>query len=225
MLVKNWMTSKVLTVEVGDSMQFAMDLIKTHRIKSLPVLKKGRLVGILTDRDLKRASASDATTLDIHELLYLIGRIKVKDIMTPNPITIPQDFTVEEAAEILLQHNISGAPVVDAMGKVVGIISQNDLFRALIALTGMGKRGIQVGCRIKDEPGSIRRLTDVVREHGGRLASILSTYTDEPEGFRRVYLRMYGIRRSDVADILSELKAQAELLYVVDHRDNQRTIY
>ena len=80
MLVKNWMSKNVVVIDVNDSMQDAMRLLKEHRIRMLPVLKKNRLVGIVTDRDLKKASASDATTLEIHELLYLLTKIKVKDI-------------------------------------------------------------------------------------------------------------------------------------------------
>jgi len=227
MLVKNWMNPKVTTVDVNDSMQFALNLIKTHGIKTLPVLKKGRLVGILTDRDLKRASASDATTLDVHELLYLITRIKVKDIMTTTPISIPEEFTMEEAAEVLLNNDISGAPVVNAKRAIIGLISQKDLFRALISLTGIGKRGIQVCCRVKDQPGIISSLTDIVREHKGRLASILSivTPTDEPEELRRVYIRMYGIHRAELTEIVSKFKEKGQLIYVVDHRDNKRQIF
>ncbi len=103
MLVKNWMSKQSVTVDVDGSMQDAMNLIKKHDIRMLPVMKKGKLVGIITDRDLKRASASDATTLEIHELLYLLSKIKIKDIMSRNPITVPVDFTVEETAEVLLR--------------------------------------------------------------------------------------------------------------------------
>jgi len=145
MLVKDWMSQPVITVDVNDSMQTALKLLKAHGIRMLPVLKNGKLKGIVTDRDLKRTSASDATTLDVHELLYLISTLKVEKIMTPNPITVPYDFTVEETAEVLLKHKISGAPVLDAEGNLAGVITQTDLFRVIISLTGIGKKGIQ--CR------------------------------------------------------------------------------
>ena len=110
MLVKNWMNKQVITVDAEDSMMDAMRLMKEHHIRMLPVMDKHKLVGIVTDRDLKRASASDATSLEIHELLYLIPKIKVREIMSKNPITVPYDFTVEETAEILLDNKISGTP-------------------------------------------------------------------------------------------------------------------
>ena len=141
MLVKNWMSKEVITIDADDSMSNAMDLLKKHDIRMLPVMKNGNLVGVVTDRDLKRASASDATTLEIHELLYILSKIKVKDVMTKEHITVSGDFTVEETAMLLLENKISGVPVVDEGGQVVGIITQNDLFRVLISLTGVDKRG------------------------------------------------------------------------------------
>ena len=100
MLVCNWMSREVVTIEHNQSMEDALDLMKTHSIRMLPVMKRQRLAGVVTDRDIKRASASDATTLDIHELNYLIAKIKVADIMTPDPICVPWDYTIEECAEL-----------------------------------------------------------------------------------------------------------------------------
>jgi len=163
MLVKNWMSKTVITADANDSMNKVMDLMKEHDIGMVPVMKKGKLVGIVTDRDLKRSSASDATTLEIHELLFLISKIKVKDIMTKDPITVPFDFTVEEAAEVLMENKISGAPVVDQNGQVVGTITKGDLFRVLISLTGVGRRGIQFAFKAEDIPGSIKKITDITK--------------------------------------------------------------
>ncbi len=225
MLVRNWMSKPVITIDSNDSMQDATKLLKQHKIPMLPVLKKGELVGIVTDRDLKRASASDATTLEVHELLFLISKIKVKDIMTKDPVTIPVDFTVEEATEILLKNKISGAPVVDDKGHIVGAITKGDLFRVLISLTGVGKKGIQFAFQVSDQPGSIKELGDIIRKYGGRMVSILSTYEHVPEGYRKVFIRMYGVERTKLPELENELKQKATLLYVVDHRENRREIF
>lgn len=225
MLVKNWMSKNVITVNEDDSMQDALKLLKQHSIRMIPVLKSGQLVGVVTDRDLKRASASDATTLDVHELLYLISKIKVKNIMSKNPISVPPDLTVEETAEVLLNNKISGAPVVDDTGKVVGTITQTDLFRVLIALTGVGKRGIQFAFQTEDRPGSIKELADIIRRYGGRMVSILSSYENVPAGYRKVYIRMHGIERSQLPSLKEELSKAATLLYLVDHRENKREIF
>jgi acetoin utilization protein AcuB len=225
MLVKNWMSKKVITIDENDSMQAAMKLLKAHGIRMLPVMKGEKLVGILTDRDIKRASASDATTLEMHELIFLISQITAKEIMTKNPITVPFDFTVEETAEVLLKNKISGAPVLDAAGKIVGAITQTDLFNALISLTGVGKRGIQFAFRLEDRPGSIKEVADLIRKYKGRMVSILSTYERVPDGQRKVYIRAYGIERARLAELKKALRKQTTFLYMVDHNENKREIY
>ena len=225
MLVKDWMSQPVITIDEDDYMQKAIQLLKEHHIKTLPVMKKGTLTGIITDRDLKKKSASDATTLEIHELIYLISKIKVKEIMTPNPIVVPFDYTVEETAEVLLKHKISGVPVLDHDGKIVGIITQTDIFRSLISLTGIGKRGIQFGFIVEDRPGSIKEVDDIIRSHGGSLASILTSYDQVEKGYRKVYIRMYGINRARVENLKAKLREKATLIYMVDHRENKREIY
>jgi acetoin utilization protein AcuB len=225
MLVKNWMSKPAITIDIDAFMNDAIKLLKNHNIKMLPVMEKGKLVGIVTDRDLKRASASDATTLEIHELLYLISKIKIKEIMTKKPIAVPEDYTVEETAEVLLKHNISGVPVVDQHHNVVGTITQNDIFRILISLTGAEKKGIQFGIEVEDRPGSIREVTDIIREYGGRMASILTSYDMAPEGFRQVYIRMYGIDRFKLDRLKEKLKKKARLLYMVDRREVHRETF
>ena len=225
MLVKNWMSINVITVDINDSMQDAMKLLKENDIRMLPVMKKAKLVGIVTDRDLKKASASDATTLEVHELLYLLMKIKVKDIMTRDVITVPPDYTVEETAQVLQKNRISGAPVVDADGQLVGTITQTDLFRVLISLTGVGNGGIQFGFQVEDRPGSIKEVADIIRIYGGRMVSILSSYDDVAEGYRKVYIRMRSIERSELKKLIKELESKAGLLYMVDHTENNREIY
>ena len=225
MLVKNWMSKNVITVDRNDSMQDALKYLKEHDIRMLPVMKKGKLVGIITDRDLKRASASDATTLEVHELLYLLSKIKVKDIMTRDVITVPPDFTVEETAQVLQKNRISGAPVIDANGQLVGTITQTDLFRVLISLTGVGNGGIQFGFQVEDRPGSIKVVADIIRSYGGRMVSILSSYDEVPEGYRKVYIRMRSIERSELQNLIQEIESKADLLYIVDHTENNREIF
>ena len=225
MLVKNWMSKTVITADANDSMNKVMDLMKEHDIGMVPVMKKGKLVGIVTDRDLKRSSASDATTLEIHELLFLISKIKVKDIMTKDPITVPFAFTVEEAAEVLMKNRISGAPVVGQDGKVVGTITKGDMFRVLISLTGVGKRGIQFAFQVEDLPGTIKDVADIIRHYGGRMVSILSTYEHVPKGYRKVFIRMLGVERDKLPQLEDDIRKNATLLYVVDHRENRREIF
>ena len=225
MLVRNWMNPTVISIEAQASMAEALNLLKENQIKTLPVFDRETLVGVVTDRDLKRASASDATLLEIHELLHALTRIKVRDIMSRKPITIPDTYTVEEAAEVLRDHHISGAPVMDAKGRMVGMISQNDLFNALMSLTGVKRRGIHLAFEVEDRPGSIKDLADIIRRYGGRMASILSSYDRAPQGFRHVYIRAYQVDRDKIGAMLEELQSTAKLRYLVDHREKRREIF
>lgn len=225
MLVKNWMSTPPITIDINDSMQDAVKIMKEHRINILPAMNKKRLAGVVTDGDLKRASASDATTLEIHELLYLITKIKIKDIMTKDSITVAPDFSVEETAEVLLKNKISGVPVMDAKGQVLGVITQNDLFRVLISLTGLEKKGVQFSFLIEDCPGSIKTIADVIRDYDGRVVSILTSYDQAPAGYRRLYIRAYQIDREKLPQLQKDLKAKATMLYMVDHREDKREIY
>jgi len=225
MLVRDWMSKEVITIDADETMQQAIGLLKEHDIRILPVMKDSKLIGIITDRDLKRASASDATSLDIHELLYLISKIKVKDIMTRKSITIPSDYTVEEAAEVLLKNKISGTPVIGSQGEIVGVITKSDIFRVLISLSGIGKRGIQMAIQIEDRPGSLKGVTRVIRDLGGRMVSILTSYDRVPEGFRNVYIRFFDLDRDVLETLKENLSEIAKVLYIVDHRENKREIY
>ena len=225
MLVKNWMSKGVITVNVDDSMSDATRIIKEHNIGLLPVIKNGKLVGVITDRDLKRASASDATTLAVHELLNILSKIKIKEIMTKDPITVPPDYTIEETAEVLMKNKISGVPVVDKGGQVVGVITQNDIFKVLISLTGINNRGIQFALVLEDQPGSIKEVADIIRKYEGRMVSILSSYDRVEKGYRQVYIRIYDIDHFKLLDLKEELEEDFKVLYMVDHRENKREIY
>jgi acetoin utilization protein AcuB len=225
MLVSNWMSKEVVTIDVNDSMHDAIKLMKQNDIRMLPVVKKGKLVGVVTDRDLKRSSASDATTLDVHELLYLVSKIKVQEVMTKNAITVPQNYTIEETAEVLLKNKISGVPVVDQNGEIVGTITQTDLFRVIISLTGVGNRGIQFAFQLDDRPGSIKEVCDVIRRFNGRIVSILTSYEGVAAGYRKVYIRIHSIERAMLQQLKEELSRTAALIYMVDHRENKREIY
>ncbi len=219
------MSKEVITVDADETMQHAIELLKEHNIRMLPVMKNKKLVGIITDRDLKRASAPDVISLEIQETLDRIGKIKVQNIMTPNPITVPWDFTVEEAAEVLLKNKISGIPVTGPKGDVVGVITQSDICNVLISLAGIGKKGIQMAIQIEDRPGSLKGITRVIRDLGGRIVSILTSYEKVPDGFRNVYTRFYDMDRSILETLKNNISEISKILYIVDHQENNRDIF
>ena len=124
MPVQDFMSKDLITVDEDASIIKASKLMKQNRVRHLPVLRKGRLLGIVSDRDLKEATPSKATTLDIHEMYYLLDRIKVKSLMPKQLFTITPGETVEKAAAVMLNRNISALPVVDPQGALQGIITK-----------------------------------------------------------------------------------------------------
>lgn len=225
MLVKNWMSSPVVSIDDNDSMERAIELMKAHCIKTLPVMKNDKIVGILTDRDLKRASASDATTLSVYELFNLLAKVKIKKIMVKDPVTVHPDFTIEEAANLLRKERISGAPVVNDQDRLVGIITKNDLFKVLSSITGVDQRGIQFAFRVEDRPKAVMGLTDIIRKYEGHVVSLYSTYEGVPEGYRHVFIRAYRVNREQLNNLKDDLEEKATLLYMVDHRSGTRVVH
>ncbi len=225
MLIRDWMTKDVVTVGTHDTMQRAIDLMQDYDIRMLPVMDGGLLVGIVTDRDIKRASPSDTALLDTRQIKYHLSRVEIGAIMSRTPVAVPDDYTIEETAEVLLNNKFSGCPVVDREGKIMGIVTKDDLFGAMISMNGLPKRGVQFGFLIEDRPGSIREVTDIIRGQGGRLVSINSTYHDAPPGRRFAYVRAFNLDRLIMPELKAKLSEKAKILYMVDHRENRREIY
>ncbi|MBI4620861.1 MAG: CBS domain-containing protein [Desulfobacterales bacterium] len=218
MLVKNWMTTNLITIDEDESMHTAIKLMNENRIRRLPVVKKGKLIGIVTNLDINRESASKATSLAINELNYLIDKIKIKDIMTKKNLkTISQTDTVEEAALIMSEEKIGVLPVVED-GKLVGIITESDVFKVLISMTGVRQGGIQFAFELQDKPGSIKEVADVLRSYGGRMLCIMTSYEQAKEGFRHAYIRMKNINRNKI-DALKKEKKKFNLMYISDSKD------
>jgi CBS domain-containing protein len=131
-LVRDWMTKDVMVAHTYTPMSEAYDLMKSHDIRRLPVVHDGKVVGIVTLGDLREARPSPATSLSIYELNYLLAQLTVGEVMTHNPYTITPDTPVQNAARIMLERKVGGLPVVDEEYRVVGIITESDIFRMLI---------------------------------------------------------------------------------------------
>ena len=216
MPVKNWMSQDLVTVEEDTSIMKASRLMKPKNIQHLPVLSRGRLVGIVSDRDLKEATPSKATSLDIHELYYLLDKVTVKSLMPKHLYTIAPGDTVEKAAAVMLKHHISALPVVDAMGALAGIITKGDIFRAFVSISGIHQGALAMGFELPDQPGSIKTVTDVIRAYGGRIASIFTAYEGAPEGFGQIFIRAKDIK--DEQALLKELEAKSTVLYFIHEK-------
>jgi len=211
MLVQDWMSSKVITVDHDAPILKASKLMKQKGIQHLPVLKEGRLIGIISDRDLKEAQPSKATTMDIYELYYLLDELKVNSVISPNLFTISREESVEKAAAVMLQHDISSLPVVNPEGGLEGIITKGDVFRAFVSISGIHQAELQIGFQLEDQPGSIGAVASVIRAHGGRIVSILTEYERAAEGFRFVYIRAREVGNEQA--LFEELEGKFKVLY------------
>lgn len=132
-LVRDWMTPDPVTATPETTLPEAHKLMTDRRIRRLPIVKDGRLVGIVTRGDVRGAQPSEATSLSIFELNYLLSKLTLEQIMTREPLTIRPDETVYDAARLMLQKKIAGLPVVEA-GRLVGIITESDIFRMIVRL-------------------------------------------------------------------------------------------
>lgn len=219
MLIRHWMTKEVITVTPETSMLKASKLLKEHDIRRLPVIDtERRVVGIVSDRDIKDASPSKATTLDMHELYYLLSELKIKDIMTPAPVTIGPMDTVESAALLMEEKGFGGVPVVDEDDKILGIITDHDLFKVLVSITGVRLGGVQLAFNLEDKPGTMRPIFDVLREHHASIISILSSNDADEEGTRHVFIRIRPMDPQAEDALVAVLKEHFNLLYWVRNK-------
>ncbi|MGZ9149137.1 MAG: CBS and ACT domain-containing protein [Candidatus Deferrimicrobiaceae bacterium] len=188
-------------VDEGDSMKKAMDLLKEHEIRHLPVLKDGeRLVGILSERDIKQASPSPATALEIREIYYLLDKIKVKQIMTRRPYTVCSTAPIEEAALILREKRIGCLPVVDD-GKLVGILTETDIIDAFIAGMGVNGPGYRIELVLENRPGKLLELLKLLKDFNANVVSVATAAHDDPAkiiNILRIETRNYKVVKAAI---------------------------
>jgi acetoin utilization protein AcuB len=208
------MSKSPVTAKPATSIMKAAKLMKENGFHRLPVVDDdGKLVGIVSDRDIKEASPSKATTLDMHELYYLLSEIKVGDIMTKGVVSVAPEDTVEKAAVLLLRHNVGGLPVVDENNTVVGVITDSDIFKVLVSITGVLSGGVQFALDLPNESGSLKTVLDDLKAHDVRIISILTSYEDDKPERRTVYIRLHPIDEAKAKDLIARLSANHHLLY------------
>ncbi len=205
MLIKDWMAKEVLTVDENTSLMRATRVMKENNIRKLPVVSHGKLIGIITDRDVKDASPSKTTSLDIHELYYLLSEMKVNDVMSTNPITMNKTDSLEKAAMVMLENKISGIPVIDASGHLCGLLSETDVMKGFIHATGIKDGAIQYVFELPDSPGSVTDVVKTIRENEARIISILTSYDDAAAGSKQVAIRVMLDNETQAEDLSVEL--------------------
>lgn len=189
MNVSKRMMRNPLWVDEDDSMKKAMELLKERGIRHLPVLKGGeKLVGIVSERDIKQASPSPATALEIREIYYLLDKVKVKQIMTRRPYTISSTAPIEEAALIMREKKIGCIPVVDE-GKMVGILTETDILDAFIESMGVSGPGYRVELALPNRPGMLFEVLKLMNDFEANIVSVATAAHDDP-GKKVLILRL-----------------------------------
>ena len=218
MLVKERMSHPVISVKPDVPILDALKLMQRERIRRMPVIQDGKMLGIVSDKDLIHAAPSDATSLSVWEINYLVSKIHVKDVMTTHVLSVTEDTPIEEAARIMADNKIGGLPVMsdDASpgGRgVVGLITETDLFKILLELMGARETGVRITVVVPDKPGELGELTQAIARAGGSFVA-LGQFCGEDTTNRIVTFKVTG---------LSEAQARDAVTPVVDRVVDVRT--
>ena len=202
MLIREHMTDQVVTIPPDMPIQDCLELMRRKAIRRVPIVnKKGKLVGIVSEEDLLNASPSSATSLSQWELNYLISKITVKQVMTKDVITIHPDTALEDAARVMADNEIGGMPVVED-GKIVGIITETDLFRTFLEMLGARDKGVRMVVLAKDVPGKLAELASKIGAEKGNIIA-LSTYPGDEDDVRKVTVIVDGISQVRLEEIMA----------------------
>jgi acetoin utilization protein AcuB len=180
MLVRERMSTKPVTISADLSITEALRVMRRNQVRRLPVLdREGKLVGIVSEKDLLYASPSPATSLSIYEMHDLLSRLRVSELMTTDLITVTPDIPLEEAARIMADNKIGGLPVVEN-GNLVGIITETDIFKVFLELLGAREKGLRLTLEMPEQKGEIARMTTEIARLGGNILSLGTFLGDDP---------------------------------------------
>jgi len=215
MFVRDHMVSPPVTVGPDMPFQDALKLMQDNQLRRLPVVDgKGRLIGIVAERDLLYASPSPATTLSVWELTYILSKIKVEELMTKKVITTTADTPIEDAASLMVENNVGGLPVVDDEHKPVGMISDRDIFITLVELLSGGQAGLRLTLEVPNTKGVLAELSTAIFDLEGNIASVGTFPISEEPDLNGLVLKVQGVSRNQLVDALEKLGD-----HVIDARD------
>jgi acetoin utilization protein AcuB len=181
----------------------AHKLMAQEKIQQMPVVKDGKLVGIVSERDVLKAYPSSVTTLSVWEITALLEKIKVKDIMVKDVLTVQEDASIEEAARKMADHKIGSLPVLNG-DELVGIITEADLFNIMLEMLGGRRPGVYFSVTMPFKPGQIAKLTQAIYENGGDITALSTFEGDTPATFI-ISAKLNGIEQSALQKIIEPL--------------------
>ncbi len=218
MIVKEWMSKKPMTLGTETSVLNAAEVMRTQKVRQFPVLSaQGTLAGIVSDRDIRDAFPSkflpEAASAEGKNLMALT----VGDIMTLDPITVSPQQAMDKVADILAKNKIGALPVVEKDLRLVGIITEVDVFKFLCSATGLARGGIQLAIRLQAKPGPLSDLLALLREQQVHFSSVLTSHDYEKAGYRHVYIRLESLGDYDIGSLVAFLDQDFEVLYYIQH--------
>jgi acetoin utilization protein AcuB len=201
MIIERRMTRNPVTATPEMSVAEASALMKREKVHRLPVLDKDKnLVGIISEKDILYASPSPVSSLSIHEMAYLLSQLTVKKLMTRDVVTIKKDITVEEAARLMVDQDLSSLPVVED-GKLIGIVSKSDLFKILLELFGARHYGIRMSFLVEDKPGAIARISGALAAAGVDIIAF-GTFMGTDSTNAVCTIKLQGISKLEAVDLV-----------------------
>lgn len=205
MLVGERMTRNPVTILETASIDDGIHLMRERRVRRLPVLdSSGKMVGIVSDKDLLHAAPSPATSLSVYELHYLLARLTIKQVMSSPVISVTAETPIEEAAAVMADHKIGGLPVVEG-GALVGIITETDIFKILVELLGARQPGLRVTLAVRDAKGTLANITQALAAQGANIISLVA-YEGVGEFDSRITIKLSEVDADTVRRVLTDLK-------------------
>jgi acetoin utilization protein AcuB len=197
------MSHPVITVQPNMPITKAHELMSKDKIRRAPVVKNGKVVGMVTLNDIQRAYPSTATSLAVWEITTLVAKIQVKDIMIKDVRTVQEETPIEEAARIMTDNEISALPVMRGE-ELVGIITETDLFRIMLEMLGARHPGVRFSVLMPYQPGEIAKLTSALFQKGGNI-SALSTFEGDSAANFLMTIKVEGIEKEEVRKLVEPL--------------------
>jgi len=203
MLVGERMSKPVITISPDMPIAEAMNMMKVEKVRRFPVVKEGKLLGVVSDKDLLNASPSPVSTLSIWEMNYLLNKITVSEVMVKNVLSVTEDTPIEQAARIMADNKIGGLPVMRD-GGVVGMITETDLFKMFLELLGAREMGIRVTVLVVEKQGELAKLTKAISEAGGDFIAF-GMFTGLDTTNRMVTFKVTGITLEDLKKAITPI--------------------
>jgi len=203
MFVGERMSHPVISVTPERPVHDALAMFKKEHIRRAPVIKDGKLLGIVTENDLLNASPSPATTLSVWEMNYLMSKVTVRQVMSKKVKTIDVDTPIEEAARIMTDASIGGMPVTRE-GKIVGMITETDLFKVFLELMGAREKGVRVSALVDDKPGQLVKISKAITDAGGNFIAF-GMFSGPDVSSKLVTFKVAGIKKDELKKVLDKV--------------------